>query len=70
MVIKRTKKKGSTVYILCGLPGSGKSTWCKKYHPKLPIVSRDIIRAELGFTSGPDEKARKLARKESNKRRI
>ena len=46
------------VYLLVGLPGSGKSTWSKKHHPNLPIVSRDIIRAELGFTSGPDEKAR------------
>ena len=60
MIILRNKnysKKGSTVYLLVGLPGSGKSTWSKKYHPNLSIVSRDIIRYKLGYTSGPNEKA-------------
>lgn len=46
-----------TCYMLIGLPGSGKSTWCKEKHPELPVVSRDIIRAELGFTKSADEKA-------------
>lgn len=45
------------VYIMCGLPGSGKSTWVKENHPEAEIVSRDIIRAELGFTKDVDEKA-------------
>ena len=44
------------VYIMCGLPGSGKSTWVKENHPEAKIVSRDIIRAELGFTKDVDEK--------------
>lgn len=35
------------VFVLCGLPGAGKSTWCSGRN--LPVVSRDILRAELGF---------------------
>ena len=59
MIILRQKQynKKPTVYLLCGLPGSGKSTWCKNNYPDLPIVSRDIIRFKLGYTSKPDEKA-------------
>ena len=45
------------VFVLCGIPGSGKSTWCKENYPKLPVVSRDIIRKELNFTKSVDEKA-------------
>ena len=44
------------VYLMVGIPGSGKSTWIKENQPKLPVVSRDIIRAKLGFTSNADEK--------------
>lgn len=44
------------VYLMVGIPGSGKSTWIKENQPKLPVVSRDIIRAKLGFTSSADEK--------------
>lgn len=39
-----------TVYVMCGLPGSGKSTWANDKFPNLPVVSRDIIREELGMT--------------------
>lgn len=45
------------VFVMCGIPGSGKSTWAKENHPDLPIVSRDILRAKLGFTKDSDEKA-------------
>lgn len=44
------------VYLMIGIPGSGKSTWCKKNHPDLPIVSRDKIRAQLGFAETSQEK--------------
>ena len=44
-------------YVMVGMPGSGKSTWIKNNIPHIPVVSRDIIRAELGYTSSPDEKA-------------
>lgn len=30
-----------TVYMLVGLPASGKTTWCKNTHPDLPVVSTD-----------------------------
>ena len=53
MKILRNKPK---CYVLIGLPGSGKSTWCKNNYPNLPIVSRDIIRSELGYTKDPDKK--------------
>ena len=45
-----------SVYILCGMPGAGKSTFCKNYLPNCKVVSRDIIRFELGYTSSIDEK--------------
>lgn len=45
------------VYIMVGIPGSGKSTWCKTNHPELEVVSRDIIRAELGYTKDVNNKA-------------
>lgn len=40
----------STLYLLSGLPGCGKSTWAKKFkeaHPNTYIVSSDAIRIEL-----------------------
>lgn len=57
--IERYKLEGAkmVVFVMCGLPGSGKSTWAKENHGDLPIVSRDIIRAKLGFTADADEKA-------------
>jgi len=33
---------------MSGLPGSGKDHWVSKNRPDLPMVSLDIIRAELG----------------------
>lgn len=52
-------------YVMVGMPGSGKSTWIKNNIPHIPVVSRDIIRAELGYTSSPDEKA-VLSRKQED----
>lgn len=44
----------STLYIMCGIPGSGKSTWAKDFKEKIDaagyhcvIVSRDEIRFKL-----------------------
>ena len=47
---------GQIVYILCGMPGAGKSTFCKNHLPNCKVVSRDIIRVELGYTSSVDDK--------------
>lgn len=45
-----------SVYILCGMPGAGKSTFCKNHLPHCKVVSRDLIRVELGYTSSVDDK--------------
>ena len=40
----------STLFVLCGLPGAGKTTYCKmmvKNHKKLIHISRDEIRFDL-----------------------
>lgn len=40
----------STIYVLCGIPGSGKSTWARHYieeNPNTKLISSDAIRAEL-----------------------
>lgn len=37
------------VYIMCGIPGSGKSTWISNnLDENIKIISRDIIRYKLG----------------------
>ena len=46
-----------SVYVLCGMPGAGKSTFCKNHLPNCKVVSRDIIRFELGYTSSVDDKS-------------
>lgn len=46
-----------SVYILCGMPGAGKSTFCKNHLPNCKVVSRDIIRFELGYTSSAADKS-------------
>ena len=43
-------------YILCGIPGAGKSTFAKKNLPNAVLISRDICRVELGFTESVDKK--------------
>ena len=46
-----------TVYVLVGLPGAGKSTYVNNYlsGDKYVLISRDVIRAELGYCAN-DEK--------------
>lgn len=35
------------IYVLCGIPGAGKSTWAEQHMREKPIVSRDAIRFSL-----------------------
>ena len=37
------------VYVMVGIPGSGKSTYVKNKLTDLPMISRDLIRIELGM---------------------
>ena len=62
-----------TVYIMVGLPGSGKSTYIKNNFKGLPVVSRDIIRYEIGLCDkdvkfvGTKEQEKLVSEFENNK---
>ena len=47
-------------FMMCGMPGSGKSTYVenelKIEFPNIVVISRDIIRHEMGFTKSVDDK--------------
>lgn len=38
-----------TIYEMCGISGSGKSTFVNNNYLDLPVISRDTIRTKLGF---------------------
>ena len=65
--------KRKKVFLLCGCPGSGKSTWVKKFTDgKYNAISRDDIRFELGFCDKDqkvvlDREKEDLVTKEFNK---
>ena len=54
------------VYIMVGLPGSGKSTWIKNNLPKdIEIINQDSIRIELGIMDNDEQK--RIGNKEQEK---
>lgn len=55
------------LYIMCGIPLSGKSTYCKKF-PHCIIISRDDIRDEIMKEQGTSYKHTKENEKEVTKR--
>lgn len=42
------------VILMCGLPGTGKTSWLREHHPELPVISLDAIRAEIGAKKPTD----------------
>jgi len=48
------------VYILCGFPGCGKSTYYDTFLKPKPIISRDIIRGELGIDGATTANGKKV----------
>lgn len=56
-----------TLTLLCGLPGSGKSTWAQTHRPGQPVVSLDALRVRHGVSAGDNQgrlvqEAKELAR--------
>ena len=56
-------------YILCGFPGCGKSTYIKNNLNDIKVISRDIIRQELGIGGATLENDKKVVgtKEEENK---
>lgn len=49
-------KTRPTAYIMCGIPGSGKSTYIENNLKVDEVVSRDIIRVMLNYSKSVDQK--------------
>ena len=51
------KQNPFNAWIMCGLPGSGKSTYIKEELPKdIEIINQDSIRVELGIMDNVNDK--------------
>lgn len=49
------QEQGSKVVVMSGLPASGKDTWIAQHYPRLPVVSFDDARTELGLKHGQND---------------
>lgn len=58
------------VYIMCGFPGCGKSTYIKNYLPNIKVISRDIIRCELGIGGATVENQKKVVGNKEEEDRV
>ena len=54
------KNNDFSVYIMCGFPGCGKSTYIKNYLSDKTIISRDTIRGELGINGATIDNDKKV----------
>ena len=54
------KNNNFCVYILCGFPGCGKTTYIKEELSDKKVISRDIIRCELGIDGATKENDKKV----------
>ena len=63
--VETSSDKPFTVYVMVGVAGAGKDTWIQQNIPDLPVLSRDLVRAEIGLkgdkTVGTDEQERKVS---------
>jgi len=65
------KLNSFNVWIMCGLPGSGKSTYIKKNLPKnIEIINQDQIRVELGIMNNINKKKIGNSEQEKEVRKI
>lgn len=65
------KLNSFNVWIMCGLPGSGKSTYIKENLPKdIEIINQDSIRVELGIMDNIDKKKIGNSEQEKEVRKI
>lgn len=49
------EEPGSTVWVMCGPPAAGKDTWVAQNQRKLPVVSFDQAKEELGLKHGDND---------------